>query len=191
VGNLSRIGIVISTLGLRSELYQLIEYCLDQGLIVSIADQSTHGINLPIMNKNNARLFIKRMQIKGAAIGRNTAILNLPPEVEYAFTLNDCSIPEISFIRQSVQLFDTFSDVSAIGGIYKYKSGKKTFGRFGFLYGSSISSLIEPGMILRIKDLNKLEAYNPKIGPGSKSMLQAGEGLDLLYRLQRERKKKY
>lgn len=185
----NRIAIVVPTLGERSELFHLVNFCLDNKLLISIADQSTSGVQFPREITENTNLIIEHLSKKGASNGRNIAIKNLPPDVEFAFTLNDCSIPSLSFIEESIRLFDLFPEIYAIGGIYLYRNGGRANGKTGFLSGADISSVIEPGMIMRVHNLETAYLFNTRLGPGANSLLQSGEVTELLYRARRSGKK--
>lgn len=186
---LNRISIVVPTLGERQELNHLVNFCIENQLTISIADQSKSGFHFADEIREHANLIIKHVSRTGASDGRNNSIRNLPPHIEFAFTLNDCSIPNISFIEESIRLFDSFPEVFAIGGIYEYRSGARARGKTGFLYGADISSIIEPGMIMRVNGLESAYFFNTRLGPGSDSLLQSGEVTEMLYRVLRSGKK--
>jgi len=186
---MNRIGIVVPTLGVRPELHQLVKFCLENELVISIADQSSAGVQIASEISESTNFIIQHLSRRGASNGRNIAIRNLPPHVDFAFTLNDCSIPSISFIEESIRLFDLFPEVFAIGGIYAYRNGERASGKTGFLSGADISSVIEPGMILRVDCLESPQLFNTRLGPGADSLLQSGEVTELLYRARSSGKK--
>ena len=180
--------LLIPTLGNNSLLTKTISVCNDLGLSILIIYQGNSNIKnlLPLENSNIQIIHIKNKV--GVSKARNIGIKYLEKSSKHRFvmTLNESSIPNIDFINQAYMIFQNQYDLDVVCGSYLFHSGHKIESKSGLKNGWDFMKIPEPTMIIRLSTLISIKGYDERLGTGSKSIAQSGEGADLLFRISKK-----
>lgn len=184
----AEIGVVISTLGTRSELTELLESLCAQTRIptfVGIADQGTSQLvaELEEQFRDRLPLVVVRTGRRGLSAGRNDVIRLAPSRVTHFIFPNDTSRYPADFVGGLVNDLDGV-DVGAIS--YVDDDGPRhrfTSSEVETLRQRDVFKIIEPGMVLRASRVRDAGGFDESIGTGAASPRQSGEGTDLILRM--------
>lgn len=182
-----RICVVVSTLGARPELRDLLASIAaqrDDVFQVGIADQGASGLVAEIVREFEALpLFVVRTGRRGLSAGRNDVIRAADPGATHFVFPNDTSWYPPEFFARLKHAIET-ADVGAFS--YEDEDGpRQRFrrGGAGNFERSDVFDVIEAGMALSASRARAVGGFDESIGTGSASRRQSGEGTDLLLRV--------
>ncbi|MGN7977347.1 glycosyltransferase family 2 protein [Microbacterium sp. 22195] len=183
-----RFGVMISTLGTRPELRELLQSLATQTEpphAVGIADQGTSTLVADVVREFESRLpiHLTRTGSRGLSAGRNDAINASPSDITHYLFPNDTSTyPE----RLLEELGEHLGGADVCAMSYVDSLGVRNAApaaRPPDLTLAEVFSIIEAGMAVSARRLLEVGGFDEMIGTGSSGKRQSGEGTDLLLRM--------
>ena len=191
-----RVSLVVSTLNRSAELKRLLQSLVDQkfrNFEVLVVDQNLDDRILPVLDGYQSQLNMSRIRTparQGISAARNDGWRRARGEF-VLFPDDDCWYPPW-FLHKGLELLDT-TGAELLGGRIADQTGRSINGRFAsraqvITRRSVWITHSEAATFHRRELLERLNGFDEKLGIGSATKWQAGEGADLILKAMQSRR---
>jgi hypothetical protein len=181
-----RLLIAISTLGKRGRFQETLDSLkqqTDQNFRLIICDQSENCNIADLFDFRGLELKLEIVptMMRGASLGRNLLWSSSPEDTSHVIFPNDTSIFDRDFVKEIKRT----TGETEIHVLSYEQNGKP---RYVFAQGSdpinhsNVWLVLESATVFSMELLRKVGGFDEKIGTGSSTPYQSGEGTDLLLR---------
>ena len=184
--------VVVPTIGQKKEILKVIEFLKSNYIKYLLVEQKSLGMQSILdgyfgINQLN---HVKTFDDFGASRARNVGLKLLDSNVQYVMFINDSTIPNLNFIKNSLLYMNSYQKIGAIVGNYKYSQGvlkidhgnRKSIFVTGFTRWDCFNA-IEPAVIWNVEYIKSVKGFAEDIGTGSGTLIGSMEATDLLFRI--------